>query len=293
MKVNEAADGVTQVVLDGRFDIAGAQEVDARFGELAGTAKTLVIDLSKVSFLASLGVRTLMVTAKTMIRRGADIAVAGADENVEKVLRSTGFDEIVGSLSGLRLGRRGVDEPARAVREREGSSEPQLVARVPRHGRGRRRGGGLVEEPIRRPGPRRGHGVRHKPLRRGAVPQRVKHGQANRRPSPSGSNPTACARVRRRRRAVRSHRAPAKRLSGPADGFRDRRLRRGARAEVLPPHDLSSRRRANRLVLEFDAGPSQAGTQAHSRRMIDSRRCAPPSGRPARFATSPKTTSRI
>ncbi len=36
-----------------------------------------------------------MVSAKTLIRRGADMAVCGAGENVEKVLRSTGFDEIV------------------------------------------------------------------------------------------------------------------------------------------------------------------------------------------------------
>ncbi len=96
MNVNETADGVTHVALDGRFDIAGAQEVDGRFTEVAEKAKILVIDLSKVSFLASLGVRTLMVSARTMIRRGAFIAVAGANEGVEKVLRLTGFDELVG-----------------------------------------------------------------------------------------------------------------------------------------------------------------------------------------------------
>lgn len=96
MNVNETADGVTHIALDGRFDIAGAQEVDGRFAEIAQTAKILVIDLSKVSFLASLGVRTLMVSAKTIIRRGAFIAVAEANEGVEKVLRLTGFDELVG-----------------------------------------------------------------------------------------------------------------------------------------------------------------------------------------------------
>jgi anti-sigma B factor antagonist len=96
MNVTETADGVTHVALDGRFDIAGAQQVDARFQEVAEKAKILVVDLSKVSFLASLGVRTLMVAAKTIIRRGAYIAVASANEGVEKVLRLTGFDELVG-----------------------------------------------------------------------------------------------------------------------------------------------------------------------------------------------------
>jgi len=94
MNVSEAS-GVTRIDLDGRFDIAGAQAVDARFSTLAGESNALVVDLGRVSFIASLGVRTLMVTAKTLIRRGADMAVCGASENVEKVLRSTGFDEIV------------------------------------------------------------------------------------------------------------------------------------------------------------------------------------------------------
>jgi anti-sigma B factor antagonist len=95
MNVIEGADGATHVVLDGRFDLAGAQAVDSRFTALAQQSQSLVVDLTKVSFIASLGVRTLMVSAKTLIRRGADMAVCGANENVEKVLRSTGFDEIV------------------------------------------------------------------------------------------------------------------------------------------------------------------------------------------------------
>lgn len=96
MKVSQADDEITRIDLDGRFDIQGAQEVDARFGELAESSKAMIVDLSKVSFIASLGVRTLMLSAKTLIRRGADMAVCGASENVEKVLRSTGFNEVAG-----------------------------------------------------------------------------------------------------------------------------------------------------------------------------------------------------
>ena len=94
MEVIESG-GISRAVLDGRFDIAGAQAVDLKFSVLAGSAPALIVDLTKVTFLASMGVRTLMLSAKTMRRRGAKIAVCGADENVEKVLRATGFDEIV------------------------------------------------------------------------------------------------------------------------------------------------------------------------------------------------------
>lgn len=59
MKVIDAGSEITHVVLDGRFDIQGAQEVDSRFDELAKSSKAMVVDLAKVSFLASLGIRTL------------------------------------------------------------------------------------------------------------------------------------------------------------------------------------------------------------------------------------------
>jgi anti-sigma B factor antagonist len=94
MDVTEA-DGISRAVLEGRFDIAGAQAVDLPFSVLAGSATALVVDLTQVSFIASMGVRTLMLSAKTLLRRGGKIAVCGASQNVETVLRATGFDEIV------------------------------------------------------------------------------------------------------------------------------------------------------------------------------------------------------
>jgi anti-anti-sigma factor len=111
MKVIQGDDEMTHVVLDGRFDIQGAQEVDSRFEELAKSSKALIVDLSKVSFLASLGIRTLMLSAKTLLRRGAEMAVCGASESVEKVLRTTGFNEVAGLYPDY-------DTAARALQER-------------------------------------------------------------------------------------------------------------------------------------------------------------------------------
>jgi anti-sigma B factor antagonist len=96
MTVTRADDDIAHVALDGRFDIQGAQEVDSRFVELADSSKAMIVDLSKVSFIASLGVRTLMLTAKALIRRGSELVVWGANENVDKVLRGTGFNEVAG-----------------------------------------------------------------------------------------------------------------------------------------------------------------------------------------------------
>jgi anti-anti-sigma factor len=74
------------------------------------------VDLAKVPFIASLGVRTLMVCAKSLIRRGADMAVCGADENVAKVLRTTGFNEVAGLYPDFA-------SAAAALKERRGAFE--------------------------------------------------------------------------------------------------------------------------------------------------------------------------
>jgi anti-anti-sigma factor len=110
MKVSQDGE-IAHVVLDGRFDIQGAQEVDSRFEEVAKSSKALIVDLDKVSFLASLGIRTLMLSAKTLIRNGGELAVCGASESVEKVLRTTGFNEVAGMYPDY-------DSAARTLRER-------------------------------------------------------------------------------------------------------------------------------------------------------------------------------
>ena len=45
INITELEDGITQVVLDGRLDIAGAQIADPHFTALAESSKALVVDL--------------------------------------------------------------------------------------------------------------------------------------------------------------------------------------------------------------------------------------------------------
>jgi anti-sigma B factor antagonist len=119
MKVTRADDDIAHVALDGRFDIQGAQEVDAQFAELTDTCKAMIVDLSKVSFIASLGVRTLMLSAKTLMRRGSELMVFGANENVDKVLRGTGFNEVAGLYPDYESAFRTLKERLAALPERK------------------------------------------------------------------------------------------------------------------------------------------------------------------------------
>jgi anti-anti-sigma factor len=95
MTVEELPSGVTKAALKGRMDIEGAQAVDTRFSVLAGAKRKLVVDLSELNFIASMGLRTLMVCARTISAKGGKMALANAKPNVLKVLSSSGIGEVV------------------------------------------------------------------------------------------------------------------------------------------------------------------------------------------------------
>jgi anti-anti-sigma factor len=92
----EPMDGdITRVLLDGRLDIQGAAAVDLRMNILAGSSKFMLIDLRNVSFLGSMGLRSLIVPAKTVHRRGGKAVLFGPPPMVEEVLKASNIGEII------------------------------------------------------------------------------------------------------------------------------------------------------------------------------------------------------
>lgn len=95
MGIEELPGEVTKVVFDGRFDIAGAEKVDLKMNVLAGSKKLILIDMQKVSFLGSMGLRTIVSAARAVRGRGGKIAVYAPDQEVEKVLTMSGVNALV------------------------------------------------------------------------------------------------------------------------------------------------------------------------------------------------------
>jgi anti-sigma B factor antagonist len=86
---------ITRVILDGRLDIEGAAAIDLRMNVLAGSAKCLLIDLRNVSFLGSMGLRSIVVPAQAVSRRGGKVALFGPVPMVEKVLKTSNIDQVI------------------------------------------------------------------------------------------------------------------------------------------------------------------------------------------------------
>jgi len=69
-------DGVRKVVLAGRLDTAGVDRVETRFGAaIVPAGKNTVVDLTQVTFLASMGIRMLIATTRALSRKGGKLCV--------------------------------------------------------------------------------------------------------------------------------------------------------------------------------------------------------------------------
>ena len=97
MQLNVASieNGVTKVSLSGRLDVEGALKIDNEFTEIATQNKNVLVDLSDVPFIASLGIRTLVVGAKAAANNGGKMVLLNPQPNVEQVLRTTHVDTVM------------------------------------------------------------------------------------------------------------------------------------------------------------------------------------------------------
>jgi anti-anti-sigma factor len=95
--------GITRVELDGRMDIAGAAEVDMKMNLIAGQRNRLLIDLRKVSFLGSMGLRSIVFPARAVLSRGGKVVLFAPNEMVESVLKTSGIDALLPVYHDLQL----------------------------------------------------------------------------------------------------------------------------------------------------------------------------------------------
>lgn len=96
LTTEQLPDGIERITLAGRMDLAGTQAIDLRFTSLTTTRPALiVVDLSDVSFLASIGIRTLVASAKALGHRGGRLVLAGPQPLVAEVLNVAGIDSFI------------------------------------------------------------------------------------------------------------------------------------------------------------------------------------------------------
>ncbi|MEJ6007870.1 STAS domain-containing protein [Paucibacter sp. AS339] len=96
LAVTEIGAAKNCVRLNGRLDAAGADQIGVRFtASTAATGQDTLVDLSGVPFIASMGIRLLISSARALSAKGAKLVLFGAQELVQEVLEQAAVDQIV------------------------------------------------------------------------------------------------------------------------------------------------------------------------------------------------------
>ena len=83
-----------KIALQGRLDTPGVGAIETRFAA-AAARKNALVDLSGVTFLASMGIRMLLTSARTLKLSGHKIVLFGAPSLVGETLEHAGLSQIV------------------------------------------------------------------------------------------------------------------------------------------------------------------------------------------------------
>ncbi len=94
---HDISQDLRRIVISGSLDTAGANSVATKLAELAADPKkSVVIDLTGIRFLASIGIGALIACAKTVKARGGKLAlVVDQASSVMMSLEATGVDQLI------------------------------------------------------------------------------------------------------------------------------------------------------------------------------------------------------
>jgi anti-anti-sigma factor len=88
--------GVVRVTLGGRLDMEAALKLEDPFTFQVATQKApVVVDMSAVDFVASIGLRLLLKNAKAQQGRGGKLVLYKPSQTVREVLMGSGISTII------------------------------------------------------------------------------------------------------------------------------------------------------------------------------------------------------
>jgi anti-anti-sigma factor len=90
------ADGIAFVYMAGRLTSATSGQVYDELVRVAQSAtKKVIINVRDLEFIASAGLRSILVAAKLLKVSNGEIRICEANETVKKILETSGFDSLI------------------------------------------------------------------------------------------------------------------------------------------------------------------------------------------------------
>jgi len=93
---------VYRIELEGPLDTAGTAAINAEFTAHCNSKPNVIVDLGKVSYIASIGIRLLVTGAKAQSKIGGKMVLMRPDELARRILKTTGIDELMPVYENLQ-----------------------------------------------------------------------------------------------------------------------------------------------------------------------------------------------
>ena len=99
---SELENKIRCIKLIGKLDIGGVGAIETKFsGYCAGENPRVLVDLSDIEFVASIGIRLFMLNAKSVYSRGGRMVLFHPTPDVRSVLEITGIPAIIPMYDSL------------------------------------------------------------------------------------------------------------------------------------------------------------------------------------------------
>ena len=93
--IKEEKKDITLFKLDGKFDAVSAPEAEKVIDKvISDGAKKIIINMGKVHYISSAGLRTLLIAAKDIKEEKGKIVICSMSEAVSRVFEISGFSTI-------------------------------------------------------------------------------------------------------------------------------------------------------------------------------------------------------
>lgn len=93
--ISDLDSSTKKVTLVGKLDIVGAGVIETPMAAVAGARGNVVIDMAGVDFIASIGIRHLVMSAKAIARGAGKLVLLDPTPMVTEILVVAGLEQIL------------------------------------------------------------------------------------------------------------------------------------------------------------------------------------------------------
>ena len=94
LKIEKKNTETKTLALVGRLDTVTAPELEAEISTILPTAESLVLDMEKLEYISSAGLRVILKTQKALTQK-AGLKLINVSDDVRKVFDITGFSDFL------------------------------------------------------------------------------------------------------------------------------------------------------------------------------------------------------